>query len=78
MISTPNDLTFEDSYKGNDFEFIAEVPPNLPIRVFVFRNGKYVDFCLMTLLSYQDESKRREVIVAIHNHFETGEGKDHV
>lgn len=78
MISTPNDLTFEDSYKGNDFEFIAEVPPNLPIRVFVFRNGKYVDFCLMTLWSYQDESKRREVIVAIHDQLEAGEGKDHV
>ena len=77
MISTPDNLQFEDCYKDNDYEFIPDIPLNLPIRVFVFRNGKYVDFCLMTLWSYQDESKRREVIVAIHDQLEAGEGLSH-
>lgn len=78
MISTPDNLQFEDCYKDNDYHFIPDIPHNLPIRVFVFRNEEYVDFCFMTLSSYQEESKRREVVIAIHDQLETEEDKDHV
>jgi hypothetical protein len=77
MTSTLSDLLFEDSYKGNDFQFIADIPSTIPIRVFVFRNGKYVSSCIMTLWSYQEESKRREFIKIIHDKFEAGEGLSH-
>ena len=78
MTSTLDPILFDESNKGNKFEFVPEPFLEMTLMVQVYRNGKYAGSCSMSLKEWREQYSIEEYVELFNSQLEWMEGKDHV